>query len=204
MKLHFSKLAAACALVGTTMASQAALFTQGHGFGGFGGGFSECYSASTTSAFATGLAFDASPGGGCVGYFDVLIDTTAKTITLRGEEHGNYESGYLEITGITEELITSLTTISSDGLFDPDHYGSPALYGALPTPVLSFTGSSIRIQFSAFGDAPPQFTYDGDGGTAVFSYGSTTTPVSAPGSLLLVAAGFGLMALTRRTGSAAR
>jgi hypothetical protein len=204
MKLHVSKLAAGFALASAAMTSQAALFTQGHGFGEFGVDFAECYSASTTAAFSTGLAFDASAGTSCVGYFDVLIDTTAKTITLRGEEHGNYEGGYLEITGITEELITSLTTISSDGLFDPDVFGDPSFYGGLPTPTLSFTSSSIRIQFSTFGGTPAQFTYDGDGGTAVFSYGTGTVPVSAPGSLLLVAAGLGLASLTRRKGSVSR
>ncbi|MFN0164642.1 MAG: PEP-CTERM sorting domain-containing protein [Burkholderiales bacterium] len=190
-------------MAGAAATAQAALFTQGHGFGEFGSSFSECYSASATSAFATGLAFDASAGSGagCVGYFDVLIDTTAKTITLRGEEHGNYDGGYLEITGITEEVISSLATVSSVGLFDPDFYGDPLEFGGLPVPQLSFTGNSIRIQFSTFGGAPPQFTYDGDGGTAVFSYNSTQVP--EPGGLLLFATALGLVALRNRRARAA-
>ncbi|MFN0074066.1 MAG: PEP-CTERM sorting domain-containing protein [Chloroflexota bacterium] len=198
MLRKISSLFAGVVFVVAAASAQAAIFTQGHGFGEFGSSFSECYSASTTSAFATGLAFDASPGAGagCVGYFDVLIDTTAKTITLRGDEHGNYEGGYLEITGITEEVITSLTTVTSNGLFDPNFYPIGSGTDGLPAPQLSFTGDSIRIQFSTFGGSPSQFTYDGDGGTAVFSYNSSSVP--EPGGLLLFATAMGLVALRKR------
>ncbi|MBL8772962.1 MAG: PEP-CTERM sorting domain-containing protein [Phenylobacterium sp.] len=187
----FKLAAAAGAALLFAGAAQAATFNAQNGFGS-GGGFSSCDGATTTAAFATGTAIaagDYNPND-CVGNFSVDIDTVAQTITLTGVEHGNYEEGFLEITGITEVVITSLSTVSFMGLFDPDFYGSPSSYGAIPTPQLSFTGSSIRILFSAFGGSPSQFTYDGDGGQAVFRY-NATGGVPEPTTWALMILGFG-------------
>lgn len=192
------KLLVAAAVLGACAAANAATITARSGFGDLSGGFSSCKDGDNVAAFATGNVLDASHITlGCVGWFSVDIDTTAQTITLTGRQHGNYESGFLEITGITELTITSLSTVSHAGLFDPDYYGSPSLYGAVPTPQLSFTGSSLRIAFSAFGASPPQFTYDGDGGTAVFAY--NTTPVPEPETYAMMLAGLGVLGgLARR------
>ena len=178
---------AACLLA--TGAAHGATFNSQSGFG-TGETFSSCKTAATMGAFETGTVITAGDyDAECVGAFTVDIDTTAQTITLTGFEHGNYEEGFLEITGISEVTITSLSTLSFAGLFDPDFYGEPASSGAIPTPQLSFTSNSIKILFSAFGESPPQFTYDGDGGKAVFQYNSTAA-VPEPGAWALMILGF--------------
>ena len=183
-------------LVGIAAAG-AATFTTESGFGGVGS-LSSCKSGASTTAFATGQVL----GGGnitgeCGGYYTVGVDTTARTITLTAVEAGNYQTNILDITGITGVTITSLSTLSYIPLFDPNLFGSPANYGGLPAPVTSFTGSSISISFSTFGQAPNQFTFGGNGGTAVFAY-NATAPVPEPASWTLLIGGFGLVGGTLR------
>lgn len=193
-------LISAVVLAAALMAAsaQAATYSSQSGFG-TGGGFSSCKTANTSGAFATGQVIASGDyDNNCVGAFTVNLDTTAQTITLTGFEYGNYDEGFLEIMGISELTITGLSTVSYLGLFDPDFYSEPAVYGATPAPQLSFTGNSVKILFSAFGESPGQFTYDGNGGQAVFSYSTGVGAVPEPASWALMIGGFGMAGATLR------
>ena len=72
--------------------------------------------------------------------------------------------------------ITSLSTISYVPLFAPNHYSEPGTYGGVPMPQLSITGNSIDIGFTTYNEEIPQFTFDGEGGTAVFAYSAAPVP----------------------------
>lgn len=177
----------------------AATYTTHSGFGPVGS-ISSCKDGSATGAFTTGQVLGAGDvTGGCVGFYTIDLDTTAKTITLTSAQYGNYESNTLDIAGITGVTITSLTTLSYLPLFNPAFYGNPATYGGLPAPVTSFTGSSISISFSTYGEMPPQFTFNDAPGQAVFAYNATQS-VPEPAMWTLMIGGFGLVgaALRRR------
>lgn len=193
--------AAAALLAMIGMPASAATFNEQNGFGSQSNNtFGSCDGATVSAGFATSTVLNSGDFSStdCVGNFSVSIDTATQTITLTGLEYGNYEEGFLEITGISEVVISSLSTLSYVGLFDPNFYGDPATYGAIPVPQLSFTGSSIKILFSAYQGAPPQFTYARDG-QAVFSYNSSAA-VPEPGAWALMILGFGAAgsALRRR------
>lgn len=176
--------------------AHASSFVAQNGFGQYGSGFNPCLTASSNNPFATGTQLSSSDyGSGCVGGFSVAVDTAAKTITLNNFQAGNYETGVLDITGITQTSITGLSTISSSGLFDPNFYGDPSTFGGIPTPALSFTADSIRILFSSYGGTTGQFTY-GQTGTAVFSYSTGAVPEPATWGMML--AGFGMIGFAAR------
>lgn len=186
---------AAVALFGAAGAS-AATFVAENGFG-VPPSFGACKTASVTTPFATGSIITTPDYTGvCVGWFGVDIDTAAKTITLTGLDYGNYEYGYLSITGITGTSIASLSTVQYTPLFDPTYYGG-AFGTVVPVPQLSFTANSISIVFNAVGVGDGQFTYNGAGGQAIFSYGV----VPEPATWALLIAGFGMTgyAMRRRT-----
>jgi hypothetical protein len=178
-----------------TSSAHAATFTSESGFGPLSG-LSSCKSGSNTGAFATGTVLDASNySGNCVGFFGAQLDTLAKTISLSGLAVGNYESGFFEITGITGPAITGLSTVNLGGLFDPNAYGG-GFATDVPTPVLSFTANSIRIEWSSIGNAEPndQFAYgvfNFDPSSSVFSY--STAAVPEPATWLMMILGFGLV-----------
>ena len=179
----------------------AATFTSHSGFGAIGSLFS-CKDGNATGGFATGTVLGSGNiTGGCHGFYTVDLDTTAKTITLTAAEVGNYEGNTLDITGITEVAITSLTTVSYAPLFNPNYYGQPATYGGIPAPLTSFTGSSISIAFTTSGQAPGQFTFSDTPGQAVFSYSVAAVPEPAVWALMV--AGFGLVGLATRRRSVA-
>lgn len=182
--------------------AHAAIYAAQSGFGSSGSDFDSCKTASSSNSFATGTQLSASDyTGGCTGGFTVAIDTAAKTITLNDFQFGNYQTGYLDITGITETTITGLSTISYAGLFDPNFYGDPSKYGAIPMPALSFTSDSIGIVFSSYGHYPDQFTY-GQSGQAVFSY--STAAVPEPATWVMLLAGFGLIGVAARRRSSVK
>ena len=178
----------------------AATFNETSGFGDPTSGFGECKSLSNSTAFATGTVLGAANlvDNTCTGYFNVDIDTSAKTITLTSAQYGNYEDGLLDISNILGTTVTGVSTVSYSGLFDPNFYGNPSLYGGVPAPQVSFTANSISILFTTYGQAPPQFTYAGTPGTAVFSY--TTAGVPEPATWAMIIGGFGMAgaALRRR------
>lgn len=188
-----SFLIAAAALIAAAGAN-AATFTSGNGFGGPG---SYCNTNTNTTAFATGSVLGYTDQS-CTGGFTVSLDTTAHTITLTnivGSPFGDYKYGQLEITGITGTTITGLSTIQSNPLFNPEQFSFAPL---LPTPQLSFTGSSILIVFDVTGDPDGLlFNYGGDGGQAIFSY-SATGGVPEAATWAMMIAGFGLVGVTLR------
>ena len=195
---HHMKTLAILGTVALAMSgvAQGASFTTESGFGSLLS-LNSCKSGANTAAFATGTVLDASNiSGECVGFFGVAIDTTTQTITLTGLEFGNYESAYLKITGISEVTITSLSTISYVPLFAPNHYSEPGTYGGVPMPQLSFTGNSIDIGFTTYNEEIPQFTFDGEGGTAVFAY--SAAPVPEPETYALMLMGLGLLGFIAR------
>ena len=184
----------ALALAGAT-AAPAATFTASSGFGGLGIDFA-CNVSTNTTGFATGRALDYSDQG-CIGGFTVDVDTDAHTITLTnipGTPYGDYEYSQLEITGITETIITSLKTLQSNPLFTPLGYAPE-----VPVPGLSFTGSSILITFAA---PESEFNFGNDGGQAIFAYNVGGVPEAATWAMLI--AGFGLTGVAmRRRGATA-
>jgi PEP-CTERM motif len=196
-KFLLGAVLAASSLIGS---AQAATFTSESGFGPLSG-LSSCKSGSNTAAFASGTVLDATHyTGNCVGFFGAQLDTSAKTIALSGLGIGNYESGFFEITGITGPAITGVSTLGLGGLFDPNAYGG-GFATDVPTPVLSFTANSIRIEWSSVGNASPtdQFAYgvfNFDPSSSVFSYATGAVP--EPASWALMIAGFGLVGSAMR------
>lgn len=182
----------------TAIPASAALITAESGFGSIGSTFGSCKSVSKSAAFATGEIVSGSDWMlGCVGYYSVAVDTGAKTITLTGLQVGNYDSAFLDISGIVGETITGLSMSGPNNLFDPTAYGGAFATG-VPTPSLSFTGNSIRIEWTTIGNVAPaeQFAFS-RGGATVFSYASVTS-VPEPGTLALLVAGLGMIALAMR------
>jgi hypothetical protein len=185
--IHFA--AAAVAALALTPAT-AATFTSSSSING-GGSF--CNVNTNTTAFATGEVLGYTPQD-CEGGFTVAIDTTAKTITLTniiGSPFGNYDFSTLEITGITEVTITSLSTLQYLPIFNPEQFEGSAL---TPAPLLSFTGSSILITFDTAGVG--QFNFGADGGQAIFAYNGGVVP--EPASWAMMIAGFGLVGAAMR------
>ena len=188
--MHFA--AAALAAFAMTPAS-AATFTSSFGFGGPPPAGEYCNINTNTTAFATGNVLGYADQS-CSGGFTVSVDTTAQTITLTNiidSGFGNYDYAQLEITGITEVTITSLSTLQFLPIFNPEQFESAAL---TPAPQLSFTGSSILITFDTVGLG--QFNFGADGGQAIFAYNGGVVP--EPASWAMMIAGFGLVGAAMR------
>lgn len=198
---------AVASLLATAPAS-AVIITGQNGFGTIGIDFSPCKFLSKPGAFATGEIVSGSDWtGGCVGYYSVALDTLAKTISLTGLEVGNYDSAAFAIDGIVGETITGVSMFGPNNLFDPNAYSEFAT--GVPDPVITFTGSSMRIEWSTIGNNPPdeQFAFSGTGGTTVFSYTSRADepePVPIPPTLLLVGLGMASIWMSRRKNKAAK
>lgn len=183
-------LPAGVALIALSAPAHAADFNEANGIVTYE---NPCYVASSTGAFASGTVLTGAnqTNFDCHGGASITIDTTAHTITLTGNDVGNYDSSSIDITNIEGLTITGFSAISWIPLFDPNALGYPGYYGALPTPELSFTANSLHIGFSSYGDSPPQFTFS-NGGQAVFSYQAVAGAVPEPASWALMLAGFGL------------
>lgn len=198
-----NKFRLALALSGTVIASQAGAALVGdtvnlaayHGFGTPVTG--SCLTLSATRAIGAGaeLTLADATAGTCSGAFGVDIDGATGILTLFAIDGysagaGNYEYGTVEITGF-DDLISSFGLIADSGLFRTDDPW--ALGSIVPAAVTSFTGSSIRIDFSA---PTVQFVI-ADGGSMTFQIGAAAVP--EPGTLALVGlAALGLGIARRR------
>lgn len=184
MKMHFLVATAIAALA--VVPASAATFTAENGVAP-----AACNTATSTGAFATGQVITYAPVG-CQGGYNVFLDTTAKTITLISAvaPFGDYRFSEFTITGITGTTITSLSAITTAGLFNTVNNPAPSL-------ALSFTGSSVGILFGTRSDSTPIFDFDTSGdGRAVFSYTSAVVPEPANWAMLI--AGFGLVGAVAR------
>lgn len=155
-KLFIATTAAALGFLSS--GASAASFFAGHSISA--GGY--CNSSSSSGPFATGNVLGYT-NQDCIGGYTVALDTVAQTITLTnipGTEFGDYRYSQLSITGITGLTITGLSTIQSDPLFTPLEFAP-----LVPTPQLSFTGSTISIVYDVLGDPEGQeFNFGNDGG----------------------------------------
>jgi hypothetical protein len=180
--------------------AQAATITAANGFGPVSG-ISSCKDVAKSADFTTGnLVSGGDWTGGCVGFYGVDVDLAAKTLTLTGLQIGNYESAFLDISGIVGTTISNFTAVGPNNLFNPTAYGNFA--EAVPTPALSFTANSLRIEWTAFGGTFPndQFAFgDTANNVAVFSFGV----VPEPANWALLIAGFGLTGAAMRRKRAA-
>lgn len=176
--------------------AQAATITAANGLGPVSS-ISSCKDVSKSASFTTGnLVSGGDWTNSCFGFYSVDVDLAAGTLTLTGLEIGNYESAFLDISGIVGTTISNFIAVGPNNLFDPAGY-SGAFATAVPTPTLTFTASSLRIEWTAFGGTAPndQFAF---GGTAnnvsVFSFGA----VPEPANWALLIAGFGLTGAAMR------
>lgn len=195
MKSALLLAAAAMSISAFSTSASAAEIVAENGFGTIGG-LSSCKSGSNSTGFSSGTLLSAGNwSGGCAGFYQVDLDTNLQTLTLSTLQGGNYESGFLSITGISEVAISGLSIESLGGLFLDDGF-----YG-VPTPVLSFTSDSILIEFSRIGQSPGQFRFnDTVGQQAVFSYqtaGMAAVPEPATWAFMLLGF-FAIGAMIRR------
>ncbi len=116
----------------------------------------------------------------------MFLDTTAQTITFTTAQtpFADYRFSEFNVSGISEVAISSLSVIQLAPLFNTS--SNPA-----PTPILSFTGSSINIFFGERSSSAPIFDFSTDGGQAIFAYNSQTA-VPEPATWAMMIAGFGL------------
>jgi len=178
-------------------AGHAQTITGSNGFGTIGSGFSSCKDVSASGSFVTGTLASASDwSGGCVGFYQVDLNTSTKTITLTGLQVGNYESAFLDISGITGMVITGLTQVGPNNLFDPTAYGG-AFATDVPTPTLSYTGNSLHFEWTSIGSSSGQFAFS-NGGSTVFNYASAA-PEPAAWAMMVIGFGFVGVALRRRS-----
>ena len=183
MKMRFL---AAAVVAGLSFApASAATFTAEHGIAPTG-----CNFASTTGPFVTGQVITYTPQG-CQGGYNVFLDTTAQTITFTGAAapFADYRFSEFTITGITETAITSLTALSTAGLFNTTSNPAPSI-------ATSFTANSITILFGTRSDVTPIFDFSTSGGQAVFAYNAAVVP--EPASWAMLIAGFGLVGAAAR------
>ena len=183
------------------MPAGAATITAGNGFGQ-GGGFSSCKDVNLSTPFSTGtLVSGGNWTGGCVGFYQVDLNTVAKTLTLKGLEVGNYETAFLDLAGITGVTITGVSSLGPNNVFDPNAYGG-SFATDVPTPAITFSGNSIHIDWTSIGSPSGQFAFSGTGGQSVFAYSVAGVPEPAAWALML--AGFGLTGAAMRRRSKVR
>ena len=196
MKTMMMTALATVAAMTTAVAAQAATISAQNGFGTLGGSFTSCKAVAKVTPFSDGEIVSGSDWTDyCVGFYSVTLDTTAKTLTFTGLQIGNYESAFFDVSGITGAAITGLTAVGPNNLFDPNAYGGFA--SDVPTPSTSFTGDSLRIEWTSIGSTSGQFAFS-DGGSSVFAY--TTAGVPEPATWGLMILGFGAVggAMRRR------
>jgi len=197
LKITIAACTLAACVAGT---SQAQTVSAQNGFGVIGSDFSSCKTVATSAPFTSGTLISASDWtDNCVGYYSVVLDTTAKTLTFAGLEVGNYNSAFFDISGIAGVTITSFAAVGANNLFDPAAYGG-GLAADLPAPTLSFTANSLHIEWTSIGNVAPadQFAFSGTGGISVFAYNAGSVP--EPATWAMMVGGFALAggALRRR------
>jgi len=185
MKKSVLLAAVSCCLLATP--AVAATFVTGHAANG-----AVCNSASSVGPFATGQVITYASGP-CQGGYSVFLDTVARTITFTTARapFADYHFSEFAVTGITETVITSLSALQIDPLFN-------TAVNPAPAPQLSFTGSSIRIAFGELSPSAPIFDFSTDGGKAVFAYNDVPGAVPEPSTWAMMLLGFGALSFAMR------
>lgn len=138
-----------------------------------------------------GLADEISNPGGYSGFASMDLSTTG-LLTLTGDQSeagfADYDLAVFTLNNVMFDAGQTITGVSliSDALFDLSGAGD-----IVPTPLISFTGTSISITFdgTGFGDVS-SFEFAA-GGTAQFQIELADAAVPLPAALPLLVAGLG-------------
>lgn len=145
-----------------------------------------------TSALATGQVLSAANQtanpSGWDNALNVSVDTVAQTITLTGDGGNGYQTISVDISGITEVAIGTLTEVSTFGAFAAAqgsyHFSS------------GFTGSSLSLNYAA-DDVPGGDYFTINTGSSVFHY-DLAGDVPEPTTWAMMLTGFGAVGVAMR------
>jgi hypothetical protein len=189
---HIGKMSLAAAALLFSGAAHAATFTETLNLPDYRNGIPRVLQAS--GPFETGLVLSAadeiSNPDGWGNAFNVFIDTDAQTVTLVGDGSNTYQTIDVDITGITEFVIT--------GLFAVDPYGATDNQGFDYSYSAGFSANSLHFSYSV--DSLGGGDYFGiNPGSSVFHYTIAPVPEASTWAMMILGLGLAGAAIRRRS-----